>query len=479
MLLFVVAREGEGPIDGPKRQQRFRAAFRTDSTLVDVLPFVLGISENRGTDSSMDNSATLGNGRNSLTQNTDQVDVLKNFRAFARREIRKHRGWFLYRRIPVTETQRTELVKLVGIYRWDVRLVGNTPEPREGDTYIRIQIDKAVGRIEVVVEEKCKQASDIGSYQKAEGFFSGSASKEPYLVRLSQPLSWGDVIRVRIFDGQGNEIDAWQATATSKDYSWGHFRWYGRVGLYLSDCSGAGCTGGSPQGWPWITLITGGLTADYAFKSLAVEVPRSCPDKPRSLVWSFHAYAESRLEASAFTRRLGPGQPVLSERWGPTNEAGAYFPIMILPHKTSWLWDGERVGPYIAPLFKSGFQGAFWRPEPEAPVGNAPFRFFALGARLGYLRFFHHLEGAGLKHAQKDPAPSLLSHVDLTMGKWDSFAVLNGTGSRMPWRFETRGVFKVPQLPIDYQLAWNHGPVGNDFHQALVMHFEFSRIWPK
>jgi hypothetical protein len=497
MLLFVVAKKDERDLDDPKRQARFRAAFYTDSTLVDVLPFVLGISEDHSADASRVRGAILGTGRDSLTKSTAPSHPRKEFRVFARREIRKRRGWFLYRRIPVTKTQRAELMKLVDINRWDVRLVGNTPEPHEGDTYIRIETAKAVGRIEVVVEEKCDKAWAIGSYQKAEGFFSGSGSSpesnsepksaatpkqkdpEPYLVRLSQPLSWGDVIRVRIFDGQGKKIDDRQTTATAKDYSWGHFRWYGRVGLYLSDCSGAGCSGGTPQGWLWTSLITGGLTADYAFKPLAVQVPRSCPDKPHSVAWSFHAYAESRLEASAFTRRLGSGPPVLSERWGPTNEAGAYFPIMILPHKTSWLWDGERIGPYIAPIFKGGFQGAFWRPEPEVPVGNAPFRFFALGARLGYLRFFHHIEGAGLEHAQKDPAPSLLSHVDLTMGKWDSFAVLNGTSSRMPWRFEARGVFKVPQLPIDYQVAWNHGPIGSDFHQAFVMHFEFSRIWPK
>jgi hypothetical protein len=306
------------------------------------------------------------------------------------------------------------------------------PNPAERDLDLVFGSPEQADRFELIIQQDCRRSSDVSTYERVNGLLEEAEPDKDgyrlYVARLARPLAWGEVLTVRTFAANGESLRKQTVVVTSSDYSWGRFRWSGRIGSYTSRCFNTACDDSRRP----IELLTGSLAGDFAVKPVGPRVHTGCRNEAPRLAWGFHVYGESGFRHYPFTSRLN--DTLGQSRWGNESETGVYTPFLLRPESWSWTFRGYRIGPYIAPIWKGGLQGGLGEAKNEAPVGEFKAPYFATGVRVGYLRFFGRLPpSAGLTGYRDRPAPALLSHVDLTWGKWQSLAVETGASSyRMP-----------------------------------------------
>jgi hypothetical protein len=123
-------------------------------------------------------------------------------------------------------------------------------------------------------------------------------------------------------------------------------------------------------------------------------------------------------------------------------EGGAYLPVLT----TKWIWQNAPNALFVAPIAKLGFitpTGPDAAPQPVNP--QQFYKYYEWGGRLGHYKL-------PLDHNE---APELMSHVDVTMGRFSNLETLvpvdNASGLTRPvrrYRVAIEGVLHVPATPF-------------------------------
>jgi hypothetical protein len=268
----------------------------------------------------------------------------------------------------------------------------------------------------------------------------------------------------------------------------------------------------------------------------------------RSRRYNVNTFFEARLSAipvaaqpNASPTPTPSGTPdqldtFITSRKAAMAQAGVYIPVNV----THWRHDRRMNTLFIGPVAKGGIQTITEnRQTAEAKVFGADdvFNFFSIGARFGHYRYPrpakqctdadykkyltdrktseearedardvfegktkpatrpHSWDGWDYDNARDcdepwDYAPELISWLDITTGRWESFEVLLPTGfndrsgnpitvRRRPWRYQAEGRLKVPGTPFIVGFDGNFGDGPDDVRFGFGMRFDVGKIIQK
>jgi hypothetical protein len=169
-------------------------------------------------------------------------------------------------------------------------------------------------------------------------------------------------------------------------------------------------------------------------------------------------------------------------------EAGVYLPI----YTTQWRQISSTVDSdhnkwgnalFVAPLIKGGIQtivGDRTNSTAEALRfgGDDVYNFYSFGAMIGHL---------ALNRDKRNVAPSLVSWLSLSMGRFENFEYLRPTGTNdadgnplttrvRPWRVEALGRLKIPETPFVIGFDGNFGKGPDDLRFMFGLRFDIGKV---
>jgi hypothetical protein len=281
-----------------------------------------------------------------------------------------------------------------------------------------------------------------------------------FRVRLRKALVAGQSVSLRALDGdKANELR--NATVKPLRLDSGRLRIYAKVGTSV--------------GFSGITDVSNllvGFGYDYNFHTWHQDnfLVRERGSAKSAAAVLLNAYFEgnvSPLLVSAYCIQPSCRTKLVQPPQSATFEFGMYAPIIPMWKKLATRSiRGVSNGYFIAPLVKGGVQNISPAPVNAAPLletgPNQPF--WSAGLRLGHLRFVS---------SDKGVSPSLLSYFDVTWGRWDRFAIpMEQTGIRVPTRFETTGLVKLPRTPLSVGFLTNIRRGLNEYRLFAVLRID-------
>jgi hypothetical protein len=197
--------------------------------------------------------------------------------------------------------------------------------------------------------------------------------------------------------------------------------------------------------------------------------------------WLFNTSFEGRLSQAPITdlRSEAGLSVILQNPQSAVFELAAYAPVF--KSWTSWRFGDQDNTLFIAPIVKAGtivptgkHEGVF------SDARQNTYHYWNAGFRFGHLQ---------LDPRPKSVAPELLSHLDVTVGKFDNFRTprrrpptgepLEGDQFNRDLRVETHGRFKIPFMPIYLGFTSNFGPGPDDTRVFFGTRFDIGEAIAK
>lgn len=190
-------------------------------------------------------------------------------------------------------------------------------------------------------------------------------------------------------------------------------------------------------------------------RDLVKLVLRSDPNG-RDAAWLFNTSFEGRLSQAP----SATANAIIQNPRSGALEMAAYVPS--LARSMQWEYKGRENALFFAPLVKVGLQPVIHDPLPEAKRNPSIMAWHSYGFRFGHF---------SIDPRRQTIAPELLSYLDLTFGKFDSFL---DNGVRR-WRVESSGRFKFPGTPIYAGFGTNFGPGPDDLRVFFGTRFDLGK----